>query len=302
MKAVPDRPNEPGDPFGSDPVDGLTGDQPGEPSPLGAAAPLPATGGKVRKERRRPKIPAKTSVIIGVVVILLLALVPAIASGLKKTPRDKVGISYGGGPIEGSHFQRIVQPGHPLFFNGLYDPLYLYPADQQNYIVSKNKNEGSTNREDSIIAPTKDQVQVEYQIATYFKLNTDELRAFHEQLGLNYNAYTNARLEGLDHEHLPPTDRERVAAGDPPVRRRRHLQQRGGAAHAPGRRAGDAEREPRSCGRRPLLLRPDVLTGRRLRRRHVRHQEGRPARRPSSRRSRRSATPRSPSSPSRTTP
>ena len=90
-----------------------------------------------------------------------------------------------------------MQPGHALFFNGFFDPLYLYPADQQSYIVSKVKGEGNTSSSDSIVAPTKDRVQVEYQIAAYFKLNTDQLREFHEQLGLRYNAYTSSGWDSL---------------------------------------------------------------------------------------------------------
>lgn len=35
------------------------------------------------------------------------------------------------------------------------------------------------------------------QLATYFKLNTDRLREFHEQLGLKYNAYTSSGWDDL---------------------------------------------------------------------------------------------------------
>ena len=121
----------------------------------------------------------------------LLALVPAAISALEKTPTDKVGISYGGGPVEGAHFQRVVQPGSGLFWNGVFDTVYLYPADQQNYIISKTSAEGSPTI-DSVKAPSRDRVQVEYQVAVYFKLNTDLLQQFHEQLGLKYDAYTGA--------------------------------------------------------------------------------------------------------------
>ena len=108
-----------------------------------------------------------------------------------------VGISYGGGPFEAAHFQRIVQPGSSLFFNGFFDPLYLYPADTQNYIVSKTVGQGAVTQPDSIISPTKDRVQIEYQIAVYFKLNIDRLRAFHESLGLQYAAYTSSGWKKL---------------------------------------------------------------------------------------------------------
>jgi hypothetical protein len=118
-----------------------------------------------------------------------LALVPTVLSSLKKTPRNMVGISYGGGPLEAAHFQRIVMPGSRLFFNGLSDSLYLYPADTQSYIVSKVPNQGAVKQPDSIISPSRDRVQIEYQVAVYFKLNIDRLQAFHEQLGLQYVAY-----------------------------------------------------------------------------------------------------------------
>jgi hypothetical protein len=135
-------------------------------------------------------------ILIIVAILIVLALGPAFVAGLKKTPRDRVGISYGGGPFEGAHYQRIVQPGSGLFFNGFYDPLYLYPSDQVNYIISKSPGVGSP-KPDSVVAPTKDRVQVTYQVAVYFKLNIDKLRAFHEQLGLRYNASTTTGWNNL---------------------------------------------------------------------------------------------------------
>jgi regulator of protease activity HflC (stomatin/prohibitin superfamily) len=97
-----------------------------------------------------------------------------------------------------------VQPGSNLFFNGLFDNLYLYPSDQVNYIVPQQpaqavqqaqpqngqQGQGGQPAPDTVAAPTRDRVQVSYQVAVYFKLNTDELRDFHEQLGLRYQAYT----------------------------------------------------------------------------------------------------------------
>jgi regulator of protease activity HflC (stomatin/prohibitin superfamily) len=168
-------------------------DEGDELSPLGAAAPLPADAQQSPskpKRRRRFRIPVGVGVAVGLLVVLGLALVPALGSSFKKTPQDRVGISYGGGPFEGQHYQRVVQPGHGLFFNGLFDTLYLYPADQQSYIISKAEGEGDVQRSDSVVAPSRDRVQVDYQVAMYFKLNTDLLRDFHEQLGLRYRAYT----------------------------------------------------------------------------------------------------------------
>lgn len=174
--------------------DALDGSE--EPNALGASATLAAEkgsgrgGGRLSRLRRsRPSSPGRGVALVAVVVVLL-ACVPLVGSSLKRTPRDKVGISYGGGPIEGAQFQRIVEPGSNLFFNGLFDPLYLYPADQQNYIVSKATEEGDQATSDAVVAPSRDRVQVSYEVAVYYKLNTDLLREFHEEFGLKYEAYT----------------------------------------------------------------------------------------------------------------
>jgi regulator of protease activity HflC (stomatin/prohibitin superfamily) len=167
---------------------------------LGAAPTEPAAKkSRLRLNRREPgqRKPFRVSrkVVIGIAVvlvpILLVALVPVLVSAFKTTPRDKYGISYTGGPA-GAHFQRIVKPGSGLFFNGWFASLYLYPADQRNYIVSSIKGQGSTKRSDSIVAPSRDRVPVSYQVAVYFKLDSDRLREFHEQLGLKYQAYTSS--------------------------------------------------------------------------------------------------------------
>lgn len=187
-----------------------------EPEALGASASYPAEPNRRRRRGRggdggggdgpapsRPATPARPgrsplrTLAVATVVIIGLALVPLVASSLKKTPKDRVGISYGGGPIEGSHFQRVVQPGSRLFFNGFFDPLYLYPADQQNYIVSAVPGEGAKPKADRVVAPSKDRVQVSYQVAVYYRLNTDLLRPFHEQFGLKYQAYTPAGWDRL---------------------------------------------------------------------------------------------------------
>jgi regulator of protease activity HflC (stomatin/prohibitin superfamily) len=136
-------------------------------------------------------------VMLALGVIVLLALLPTVMDSVAKTPRNRIGISYGGGPIESAHFQRVVQPGSGLFVNGLFDNLYLYPSDTQTYIISKSESEGDLAQVDSIVAPSRDRVPIEYQVAMYFKLNTDELRAFHEQLGLQYAAYNHAGWKRL---------------------------------------------------------------------------------------------------------
>lgn len=183
-----------------------------EPDPLGTPATYTkrtAPGGGSGsaddggKPRRGLRLGTSSTVILVAVIIVGLALVPTLGTALKKTPRDKYGISYGGGPFEGSHFQKVVEPGHGLFFNGFFDTLYLYPADQQNYIVAKTPAEGDEPAGgESVVAPTADRVQIDYQIAVYYKLNTDELRAFHEELGLQYEAFTASGWDRLVEDTL----------------------------------------------------------------------------------------------------
>jgi hypothetical protein len=181
-----DGPRSPGD---SDDIDSL------------GAAPTRAAGRPARPSRqagrparafRRLRSRRLTRVWVVLLLVVALATVPVVLSSLEKTPGNRVGISYGGGPIEGVRFQKVVQPGSALFFNGFFDQLYLYPSDTQTYIVSKDPNQGDLQQVDSIISPSRDRVQIEYQVAVYFKLNTDRVQDFHEQLGLQYSAYTNA--------------------------------------------------------------------------------------------------------------
>lgn len=133
----------------------------------------------------------------GIVVLILLINV---IGGLKKTPRSQIGISYGGGPIEGQHFQRVVNPGSNIFFNGLADRLYLYPVTQRNYIISKKPGEGDVPESDFITSPSKDRVEVDFETAVFFKLNTDKLRQFHEQIGLKYQAWTEEGWTAMLHQ------------------------------------------------------------------------------------------------------
>ncbi len=132
----------------------------------------------------------------GVLIIVLLVAM-MVAWPFRQTPRDKIGLSYGGGIIEGAHFQGIIQPGHGTFFNGWGDKLYLYPVTQRNYIVSKNPNEGDRKTPDYIEAVTSDNVRVQYETATFFLLNTDLIRQFHERLGLKFHAWTTSGWDQL---------------------------------------------------------------------------------------------------------
>ena len=161
------------------------------------------TEARSRGERGRVNLPTVEPgnvlriVAIVVACIVGLVLLGTLFGSLKKTPQDKIGISYGGGPIEGQHFQKIVQPSHGLFINGFADKLYLYPVTQRNYIISGRNDEGDVEGEDQVTSPSSDRIPVEFQVAVYFKLNTDKLRRFHEQIGIKYKAYTESGWERM---------------------------------------------------------------------------------------------------------
>jgi len=126
----------------------------------------------------------------GVLALVVIFLIAAFAlNPFKKTPRELIGLSYGGGPFEGARFQEVVQPGSNLFFNGWGDPLFLYPVTQRNYIISKRAEEGDVGGSDFVPAPSADRIEVDYEVAVYFKLNLSKVQDFHETIGLKYRAW-----------------------------------------------------------------------------------------------------------------
>lgn len=127
------------------------------------------------------------TVIVAVAVLFLIGLY---FFATDKVPRDKIGLSYGGGMFEGAHFQKLVPGGTGLFINGWGDRLYEYPTTQRNYIITKQEGEGDLERQDFIAAPSKDNIEVDYEVAVYFKLNTSLIREFHENIGLKYHAWS----------------------------------------------------------------------------------------------------------------
>lgn len=127
------------------------------------------------------------SFIVG--FILLVFTVVSVFFSVHKTEADKIGLSYGGGLFEGRHFQGTVQPGSGLRFIGWYDKFFEYPTTQRNYIISRTEGEGDRGVPDAILAPSSDRVEVSFEVATFFKLNTNKIKEFHETIGLKYHAW-----------------------------------------------------------------------------------------------------------------
>jgi regulator of protease activity HflC (stomatin/prohibitin superfamily) len=142
----------------------------------------------------RAKLGSERGDAYGVLITLAfiaaaLLVVFIIAWPFKKVANGYVGLSYGGGLIEGQHFQGEQIGPKSLFFNGFFDHLYTYPTTQRNYIISLNENEGDRGHADSISALDADGVVIQYEVAVYFKLNLDKLQEFHQNIGLKYHAW-----------------------------------------------------------------------------------------------------------------
>lgn len=129
--------------------------------------------------------------LAGVIVVLVVFVIWLImfVMGWKSVPVDKVGLHYTGGPVQGQKFKEVINPGSGARFLGLLDTLVLLPTTQRDYIASKNPNEGDRHGYDTIKVPAKGGVEMEFEFATYFKLNTspDVVRRFYENVCIKFH-------------------------------------------------------------------------------------------------------------------
>lgn len=136
-----------------------------------------------------------TAVVVA--VLLTLFTIVSVFLSAHKTEADKIGLSYGGGMFEGRHFQRTIDPGSGLQFPGWFDKWYEYPTTQRNYIISLTAGEGDREEPDSIKSPSSDKIEVTFEVATFFKLNTNKIQEFHEAIGLKYHAWENGGWDNM---------------------------------------------------------------------------------------------------------
>jgi hypothetical protein len=137
--------------------------------------------------RSNPEVSKGRLALIGAVALMVVFIFVLLTS-VKRTEADKFAVSYGGGPIESRHFQGVFPPG-TLRLNGFLDKWYEYPAGVRNYVVSQNAAENDQGAEDVIQATSSDNQPIDWQLSMNFKLNTNLLRKFHEQVGLKFKAY-----------------------------------------------------------------------------------------------------------------
>lgn len=133
---------------------------------------------------RRAAVAAVCGSAVAIAVMML--------GGLKSTPPDMVALHYTGGPLQGVHFKSVVPPGTGTRFVGLLEHWYEYPTTERNYIVSDVPSESDRGTADAVKTTSSDSVEADWNVTISFKLNTTPsvIRAFHEELGLKFHAWT----------------------------------------------------------------------------------------------------------------
>ena len=146
---------------------------------------------KPLQERHRRRFGGMSRPLIVLVAVGVVVVVVGIAFLGSMTwasvPPDKIMLHYTGGPIDGTHFVDVVQPGTSTHFYGLLENTYYLPATQRTYIIDKDPSSGDKSGTDFITGVSSDNVTFTFESATYFKLNPNPavLRQFFEQICLH---------------------------------------------------------------------------------------------------------------------
>lgn len=149
----------------------------------------------------------KTFAIFAAVATVLLGSGCTGPGTTPTVPVDEVGLYYKDGPLEGPHFKRVLSPGSGTHFRGVFDRVVKLPAGQRNYIVSGKEGEGDRQGKDIIVAPARGGVNMDFEVAVYFRLNTatddipkqsgGTLRQFWESIGKKYDADTDGGWDNM---------------------------------------------------------------------------------------------------------
>lgn len=134
--------------------------------------------------------------VLGIIILAAAIGIPWACAGCTSvSPMDKFTLVYQGGPLDGRQFMSILDPGQGRFWKGNLNNTYKYPSTQRTYIVSALSDVGDRGGGDVIIINVKGANKVTLEMALTFKLVPENLRNFHERLGLKYSAWED---EGWD--------------------------------------------------------------------------------------------------------
>lgn len=131
---------------------------------------------------RRNILRAVAATAIAVVAVVVLVL---FTSAWGSVPVDQIGLHYSGGPIDGQRFQGVIEPGSGTRFLGLQDTLVLLPVTQRDYTASTADGADGG----PIIAPAQGGVEMQFDVAAYFTLNTGDetVRQFYERVCIKFD-------------------------------------------------------------------------------------------------------------------
>jgi hypothetical protein len=144
------------------------------------------------------------TVATSILVVVLVIGGVSLATAFKKTPQDKICVSYGGGPFEGEDYQFTKGPGSGRFFNGVRDKLYCYPVTQRSYTITSHPGQGDTDYADAVIAPSKDNIALSFELVVYFEINQDTVPEFHKAIGIKTAAFTEDGWRQMLQEYFRP--------------------------------------------------------------------------------------------------
>jgi hypothetical protein len=128
----------------------------------------------------------KKVVSFGVIGVALMLSTTACGTHSISTAADQVALHYEGGPFSSKKYASYVPASTKKWF-GPGDKEYAYPINQRIYDSTGDAGAESA----PIISTSKDSVEMSTPISVTFVLKTDEqtLRAFHEKVGLRFQAY-----------------------------------------------------------------------------------------------------------------
>jgi regulator of protease activity HflC (stomatin/prohibitin superfamily) len=140
-------------------------------------------------------------IVVGIVlVVMAIAGLVVALNSFHSTPGDKMGVVYGGGPIDKKEYVQTLPPGSGLANIGVFNKVYEYPTTQRTFVVDPAGGDSAV----SISTVTKDKISVDWVATTYFKLNTDKVGKFHQNIGFKYVAWEEGGWNRMLAETLKP--------------------------------------------------------------------------------------------------
>lgn len=150
----------------------------------------------------------KRALLAGVAVLVVSS-----ACGLEGTETNEIGLIYSGGVVEDKAYKGQLFAGATAKSVGLGSKVYKYRTDQRSIIAGPD---GSARDIAPVQFVSSDDTRMATDLQMYFKLNQNEdtLRAFHENLGVKTEAWTDAGWDQMLREYfIPQIERAIEAAG-----------------------------------------------------------------------------------------